>query len=72
MEVKTKFNVGEEVYALNDKNKIEKSSIEKVLVFATKTDVSISYYLAGWGYSSVNEDMLFTTKEALLEYIQSE
>ena len=74
MEIKTKYNLYDEVYIIKE-NKIVKRTISGVNVFAGVNSIRVSYDLKKdtTDYTNMtSEEDVFPSKEALLEYLQSE
>ncbi len=69
MEIKTKFNVGDVLFTINDMH-IVSFTVKSVSVFCDKDGKSISYFEEGKLLDSHKEAECFTSKEELLAYIQ--
>lgn len=69
MEIKTKYNIGDEVWAIVD-NEIQKSKVFgfRILILAKTTEphyIDIVYSLQK-GFDWVSEDKIFSTKQELI------
>ena len=69
MEIKTKFNVGDVLFTINDMH-IVSFTVKSVSVFCDKDRKSISYFEECKLLDSHKETECFTSKEELLAYIQ--
>lgn len=65
MEIKTKFNIGDTLFTIENM-RITSFEIDAVSVFMTKKSVAVNYYS---GMISHKETECFPTKEALIDYI---
>lgn len=65
MEIKTKFNIGDTLFTIENM-RITSFEIDAVSVFMTKKSVTVNYYS---GVMSHKETECFPTKESLIDYI---
>lgn len=79
MEIKTKFNVWDEVYRLNSRNKIEQITIASInievkeassLYGVVQTRTKLSYKINGW--LAIDEDSIYSSPEELTESLLSD
>lgn len=71
MEIKTRYAVGDMVFVLDSKGRMQQVYIEKVIVFATRFGIEISYC---WGdmdskEPSIPEERVFSSAEELFDYV---
>lgn len=72
MEIKTRYDIGDGVFIIKE-NKIQKMTVSEVLVFAEASETRMAYRFSETPYESQKyENEIFPSKEALLEYLQSE
>lgn len=69
MEIKTKYNLGDNVFTLSNELKIVEQTIKRVSVFVWPDGTRVSYDFVEGGEEY--EDKCFASKDELLEYIQS-
>ncbi len=69
MEIKTKYNLGDNVFTLSNELKIVEQTIKRVAVFVWPDETRVSYDFAEGGEEY--EDKCFASKDELLKYIQS-
>lgn len=67
MEVKTKFNVGDTIYTVED-CAIKEHVVQCIAIFVYKDKVNISYQC---GKTTVKEENAFPSREALLSNLQN-
>lgn len=68
MDIRTKFQVGDELFTLKDM-KIISFRVQNISVFCAHKDIKISYG-NGVDYNFYEERVCFRTKEDLLRFIQ--
>lgn len=72
MEIKTRYNIGDGVFIIRE-NKIQKMTVSEVLAFAEASETRVAYRFSETPYEPQKyENDIFPSKEALLEYLQSE
>ena len=69
MEIKTKYNLGDNVFTLCKERKIVEQTIKRIAVFVWPDEIRVSYDFTDGGEEY--ENMCFASKDELLEYIQS-
>ena len=70
MEVKTKFNVGDTIYTVED-CAIKKLVVSKICIFVYDNRTNISYECDDFFCKSVTEQNAFPNREALLYNLQN-
>lgn len=74
MEIRTKFNVGNNVTGISYKHQIVAFEIAKISVSVKADEVEIEYYPSdgkgGYEFTSFAEKYCFATKDEALAYIQ--
>lgn len=70
MEIKTKYNLGDDVFTWGKDGKIAKRTIKRISVFVWPDETRVSYDFTDGGEEY--EDLCFPSKEAFLEYITSD
>lgn len=69
MEIKTKYNLGDNVFTLSKEMKIVEKEVKRVSVFVWPDETRVNYdFVDG---SDAYEDKCFASKEELLKHIQS-
>lgn len=68
MQVKTKYNLGEELFYLNENKKIRQESVSSATMFVRKDHISVSYTMGElYVGDSIDEKYLFETKKELID-----
>jgi len=68
MNIKTKFNIGAEVWFIDDNNRPQHTEVINLAIFVfNDTEIQIRYNCIGW--NDLNEKFLFSTKPELLNQL---
>jgi len=71
MKIETKFNVGDEVWALND-TKLEQRTVNSIKIEATQKGIEIQYFFKiEEKYEIKNENFVFNSREEFVNQIST-
>lgn len=66
MEIKTKFNVGDEVFYMRD-NRVQSGEVRGMEVYIHRSEANVIVYVSPGDSRGYTEDFLFGSKEELLK-----